>query len=953
MARTIGEGFVRVRPDTSGFGPEAERGLTAAMSRTVSRLERVLDRLEPAAARAGQAAGRRFSGGMERETSRLRGILSGLFRVGGAVALGGGMAYVTAQAIALASAVSGAAGSILLLPGVAVTAAAGLGVLAIATRGLGDALSTQSARGGGAAKAGARAVESASRAYEAAQKRVIAVTKDAARAARDLLDVRREEAERIEQLSMDVEGAALAQEAAARRVRKAEEELAAAKAADKPDQGAIDEAAFALKEANYALKEATARHEELAAEQAQSAKVGVDGSRAVQDALERHKEAQDAVAEAKREAAAAEKELARAGEPAAAGGGAVSKQAEAYAKLAPAAQAVVRTVRALTPAWEAAGRAIQQRAWIGVAGDLRGLSDRYVPVLTRRLGDVAGAWNTAARQSAKLAMSKTFVADVDTTLGNAAVTSDRLARAVAPIVSGLRHIGVVASGYLPGLAGGVLTLAERFERWSAAARESGQLQRWLSGGIAVLRQLGAIAGNVIGIVVAILRAGGAEAGGDMLSGLEAGTARLRRFLNSAEGQERIAEVLGAVRGVVEAVVAGLPALTDNAAKLAPALAGAAREGSGFRDTLSVTGALVGFVADHLDTLVTLLPWLAAGYVLVKGAQTAANLAAVAMVPIKIAEVAANWGLRASMNAHTAALTANTAATRGAAVAQATETAATNGGVLAKGRNLAATVAQRVAAVAANVATKAWAAGQWLLNAAMSANPLGLVLIAVIALVAGIVLLWRNSETFRNVVTAVWKAVWGAIKFVVDWLTNTAWPAIKAAFGLWLGMVKAVYGWVFEWLGKIVSFVGGLGAKIGAKARGMFDGIVAAAKGGINAVIDAWNRLDFELNIRVPDWVPPPFGGKGFRVPDLFPDIPRLAEGGVARARPGGMLAQIAEGGQDEVVAPLSTLAAMIAAAVREAGGGRGINIEQLIVKAFTDRFSLRQVQEELAMLGAH
>lgn len=72
----------------------------------------------------------------------------------------------------------------------------------------------------------------------------------------------------------------------------------------------------------------------------------------------------------------------------------------------------------------------------------------------------------------------------------------------------------------------------------------------------------------------------------------------------------------------------------------------------------------------------------------------------------------------------------------------------------KGASTAATVAQ-------NVATKAAAAGQWLLNAAMSANPIGIVIIAIAGLVAGFIALYKNSETFRNAVNTLWNAVKGA------------------------------------------------------------------------------------------------------------------------------------------------------------------------------------------------
>ena len=52
-----------------------------------------------------------------------------------------------------------------------------------------------------------------------------------------------------------------------------------------------------------------------------------------------------------------------------------------------------------------------------------------------------------------------------------------------------------------------------------------------------------------------------------------------------------------------------------------------------------------------------------------------------------------------------------------------------------------------------VATRIWAAAQWLLNAAMSANPIALAIIAVAALTAGVVLAYRHSAKFREIVNS--------------------------------------------------------------------------------------------------------------------------------------------------------------------------------------------------------
>ena len=100
-----------------------------------------------------------------------------------------------------------------------------------------------------------------------------------------------------------------------------------------------------------------------------------------------------------------------------------------------------------------------------------------------------------------------------------------------------------------------------------------------------------------------------------------------------------------------------------------------------------------------------------------------------------------------------------------------------------------------AIVAANIAMKAWAAGalivkgaavawtavQWLLNAALAANPIGLVVIAIAALVAALVLAWQNSDTFRELVTAAFDGVKKVVSAVVEWFKGPFIEGLKTAF----------------------------------------------------------------------------------------------------------------------------------------------------------------------------
>ena len=104
---------------------------------------------------------------------------------------------------------------------------------------------------------------------------------------------------------------------------------------------------------------------------------------------------------------------------------------------------------------------------------------------------------------------------------------------------------------------------------------------------------------------------------------------------------------------------------------------------------------------------------------------------------------------------------------------------------------------RIVAVAAaqkmvTIATTAWTAVQKVLNLVLTANPIGLIITAIGALVAGLIAAYKNCEGFRKIVDKVWEAI--------KPLANAIMNGLAKAFE-WL-VEKCKEAW--EWLKKILG-----------------------------------------------------------------------------------------------------------------------------------------------------
>lgn len=105
-------------------------------------------------------------------------------------------------------------------------------------------------------------------------------------------------------------------------------------------------------------------------------------------------------------------------------------------------------------------------------------------------------------------------------------------------------------------------------------------------------------------------------------------------------------------------------------------------------------------------------------------------------------------------AKTVAVGADTVATGANTVAENTLYVSRFRSIIMTGKNIAVMVAHKSAMIGSKIATGAMTAGQWALNVALNANPIGLVVAGIGLLIGAFVIAYKKSEGFRNMIDGI-------------------------------------------------------------------------------------------------------------------------------------------------------------------------------------------------------
>lgn len=143
------------------------------------------------------------------------------------------------------------------------------------------------------------------------------------------------------------------------------------------------------------------------------------------------------------------------------------------------------------------------------------------------------------------------------------------------------------------------------------------------------------------------------------------------------------------------------------------------------------------------------------------------------------------------------------------------------------------------------AVKAAKTGFAALNAVLAANPIMIIVLAVAALVGGILYLWNTNEEFRTAVIKIWEKVKQVFTDTAE-AVKKAWDGIKQFFSdIWEGITEgvdnAVQGVKDAWDGTKQWF-SDTWTGIKDKASEMWTGVKNDAKTASNGVKESWGKV---------------------------------------------------------------------------------------------------------------
>lgn len=128
--------------------------------------------------------------------------------------------------------------------------------------------------------------------------------------------------------------------------------------------------------------------------------------------------------------------------------------------------------------------------------------------------------------------------------------------------------------------------------------------------------------------------------------------------------------------------------------------------------------------------------------------------------------------------------------------------------------------------------------QWLLNTAMSLNPIVIVVLAIGALVGALVYLWNTNEGFRNALIGAWDAIKGFFAGIPEWFNGVT-TAIGNFFSALGARIAEIWNGIVNYFTGIWTTISNIFTVAVMSVKAIVDGVMTLIFTGIKLV---WNGI---------------------------------------------------------------------------------------------------------------
>lgn len=270
---------------------------------------------------------------------------------------------------------------------------------------------------------------------------------------------------------------------------------------------------------------------------------------------------------------------------------------EAMKKLAPSAQAFVREIQALHPAFHQLQQDVQQVFFKQLSGTLTTVTRALLPTLHAGLVGISADLGRVANNF--LRAFGGHQQDIASLFVAAHEAIKPFIPALGQVAGAFITIAAVAGPLFASLSAGFAGLLTHFSAFIAEAANSGALAQFFDDALVILRQLGGFLGSVFDLVTAILSALQAD-GAQALGFLTTLVGQLAAFFATAEGKEVLANLFLLLNTALSSLSAILTPLLPIVASFAGELAGSLASALQTITPYLVTGA--EWLAKHPDLL---------------------------------------------------------------------------------------------------------------------------------------------------------------------------------------------------------------------------------------------------------------------------------------------------------------------------------------------------------------